>query len=207
MLNEIQEVEQYIEGKNINKKCIYRICYMLSKWYAQQGLNKIEIREQIFAWGKEYNIFINQNVNSIIYQALSDKRRLRGGENIYINQNDIDAINRRFDNNKVKLTALAILCYAKAFANEKEEVKISNLALSNWLGIDDSYMSKKIIREIIDFDFMEKTECTGSALFFNWNGNAKSKSPVYKLHIPINNSGEYSFSHNDIKKVYSDLFT
>ena len=206
MLNEIQEVQEYLDGKNIEKKCLYRICYLLAKWFAQQGNNKIEIREHIFDWGKKYNIYINQNVNNIIYQALNDKRRLRGSDMVYINQQDINEINRRFDNKRVKLIALAILCYAKCFANEKGEVKISTVALAHWLKIDNSYLGKKAIREIIDFDYMHKIENSSSEKFFNWNGDIKSKSPVYKLHIPVVNSGDYCFNDNDIYKVYSELF-
>lgn len=206
MLNEVQEVQEYLDGKNITQKRLYRICYLLAKWFAQQGKNKMEIRQEIFSWGKKYDIFINQNVNNIIYTALNDKRRLRGGDKIHISQQDVEEINKRFDNKKVKLTALAILCYAKCFANERGEVKISLLALGNWLGIDDSYLCKKIIKEILDFGFMEKLESSSGDLFFNWGGNIKSKSPVYKLSIPIGNKGEYSFNNNDIIKVYEDLF-
>ena len=207
MLNEIQEVKEYIDGKNITQKRLYRICYLLAKWYAQQGKNKMEIRQEIFAWGKKYDIYINQNVNNIIYTALNDKRRLRGDDKIYISRRDIDEINKRFDNKKVKLTALAILCYAKCFSNDKGEVKISLLALGHWLGIDDSYLSKKVIKEILDFDFMKKLESTNGDLFFNWGGNIKSKSPIFKLLVPVENNGDYCFNDNDIAKVYNDLFT
>ena len=49
MINETLLVKQYLNGENINEGIMYRICYLLSKWYKENGINsKLEIRNNIF---------------------------------------------------------------------------------------------------------------------------------------------------------------
>lgn len=204
MINEILEVQEYLDGKNINKKCLYRTCFMLAKWYKQQGLSNVEIREKIFEWGKKYNIYIKYNVNSIIYQALEDKHRLRGDEAIVrINQADIDEITRRFDSVPCRKTALGILCYAKVTADRDNEFNISALALSNWLNLNSGHMSGRYLKELLDFEYIEKVNNLST---FSWDKNVKSTSLRLKLLVPIENKGEYILEENNVDKLYSDVF-
>ena len=70
MINEILEVQEYLDGKNINKKCLYRTCFMLAKWYKQQGLSNVEIREKIFEWGKKYNIYIKYKGGILLWKKI-----------------------------------------------------------------------------------------------------------------------------------------
>lgn len=204
LINEILEVQEYLDGKNINKKCLYRTCFMLAKWYKQQGLSNVEIREKIFEWGKKYNIYIKYNVNSIIYQALEDKHRLRGDEAIVrINQADIDEITRRFDSVPCRKTALGILCYAKVTADRDNEFNISALALSNWLNLNSGHMSGRYLKELLDFEYIEKVNNLST---FSWDKNVKSTSLRLKLLVPIENKGEYILEENNVDKLYSDVF-
>ncbi len=204
MINEILEVQEYLDGKNINKKCLYRICFMLAKRYKQQGLTNVEIREKIFEWGKKYNIYIEYNVNSIIYQALEDKHRLRGDEAIVrINQDDISEITRRFDSKPCRKTALGLLCYAKVVADRDNEFNISALALSNWLSLNSGNMSSRYLKELIDFEYIEKIN-TGDT--YSWDKHTKSNSLRLKLLVPIDNKGEHILDKNNIEKLYCDVF-
>lgn len=204
MINEVLEVQEYIDGKNINKKCLYRICFMLAKWYKQQGLSNVEIRDRIFEWGQKYNIYIKYNVNSIIYQALEDKNRLRGDESVVrINQNDIDEITRRFDSVQCRKVALAILCYAKASADRDNEFNISALALSNWLNTNHSNMCNRAIKELIDFEYISKVN---SVKTYSWDNNVKSNTLAIKILVPIENKGEYTLNKNNIEELYNKIF-
>lgn len=204
MINEILEVQEYLDGKNINKKCLYRTCFMLAKWYKQQGLSNVEIREKIFEWGKTNNIYIKYNVNSIIYQALEDKHRLRGDEAVVrISQSDIDEITRRFDSASCRKTALGILCYAKVTADRDNEFNISALALSNWLNLNSGHMSGRYLKELLDFEYVEKVNNIST---FSWDKNVKSTSLRLKLLVPIENKGEYTLEENNIDKLYNEVF-
>lgn len=177
---------------------------MLAKWYKQQGLSNVEIREKIFEWGKEYNIYIKYNVNSIIYQALEDKHRLRGDEAVVrISQSDIDEITRRFDSVPCRKTALGILCYAKVSADRDNEFNISALSLSNWLHFDSGNMSGRYLKELIDFEYIAKINNSST---YSWDKNVKSTSLRLKLLVPIDNKGDYTLENNDIEKLYDDIF-
>lgn len=204
LINEILEVQEYLDGKNINKKCLYRTCFMLAKWYKQQGLSNVEIREKIFEWGKTYNIYIKYNVNSIIYQALEDKHRLRGDEAVVrISQSDIDEITRRFDSVPCRKTALGILCYAKVSADRDNEFNISALALSNWLNLNSGNLSALYLKELNDFEYIQKIK---NEKTYSWDKNVKSNSLRMKLLVPIENKGDYILGNNDIEKLYDDIF-
>lgn len=203
MINEVLEVQEYLNGKNITDKNLYRICYMLAKWFKEQGKSHIEIRQSIFQWGKINNVFIKYNVNNIIYQALEDKRRLKENVIIKINNNDIFEITKRFDSKNCKLVALAILCYAKCYANRDNEFIISATALSNWLHINHGNLCGKYIPELIDFGFVTKVY---SEKTYSWNKNIKSKSLCLRLEIKFSNSGDFQLRDNLIEDLYNEIF-
>jgi hypothetical protein len=178
---------------------------MLAKWYKEHGLSHIEIRQSIFDWGKKYNIFIKYNLNNIIYQALDDKQRLKDNVVIKINQHDIEEINKRFDSKSTRLTALAMLCFAKAYADRDKEFNISSVALSCWLNIDDSNLRSIYIKELIDFDYILKVENPKNN--FSWNKKSKSKTSRYKINTTLSNTGEYQLQDNNIFSLYEQIFS
>lgn len=204
VINEVLEIQEYLKGKNISEKHLYRICFLIAKWYKQQGLSNVEIREKIFEWGQKYKIHIKDNVNSIIYNVLNDEKPLRGNETVVkISRNDINEIIRRFDNEKVRKIALAILCYAKVSADRNGEFNISALSLSNWLKINYGNMCSRYFKEMIDFEYIQKV-CGSST--FTWNKNTKSTTLRLKLLVPVENDGEFVLNGNDIDGLYNDVF-
>ena len=198
LINEVLEVQGYLNGENINKKCLYRICFLLAKWFKQQGMSHIEIRQAIFDWGKKYHVYIEYNLNSIIYQALEDKQRLK--DNIVIK---ITEIKNRFDTKNTRLTALAMLCIAKGYADRDREFQVSIIALSVWLNISNTHLSGIYIKELVDFDYLEKIN---SEKIFSWNKKTKSKHVRYKIKVPLFNNGTYELVNNDIHRLYSEIF-
>ena len=202
MINEVIEVKEYLSGKNINKKILYRICYLLAKWYKEEGLSQLEIRDAIFSWGKKHDVFIKYSVNNIIYKVLEDKTRLKDNISIKINKADIEEINRRFDKKNTKLTALALLCYAKACANRDKEFDISSVALSNWLGINSGDMSTYYLREVIDFEYITKISTPSNT--FKWDTSKQNSG--YRINVDIHNSGNYTLKDNDILDLYFQIF-
>jgi len=203
LINEIIEVQEILKGKKVNDKCLYRTCYLLAKWFDEHNKTHIETRQEIFKWANTYGYWINYDLNSIIFQAFKDKRRLTDNLKIYINQYDIDEINNRFDRRKTKLVAFSILCYAKAFANSKKEFSLSVSALSDWIHVNQGDISSKFIPELINFEYINKIQNNNS---FTWNKTIKSKSLDLKILVSIENSGEYCLEDNNINELFNNIF-
>lgn len=202
MINEVIEVKGYLDGKNINKKNLYRICYMIAKWYKEQGFKSLEIRKKIFDWGKENNIYIKYNVNNIITSVFKDNERLKDYVNVKINKRDIDEINKRFDSRVTKLVALAMLCYAKAHANGNKEFSISSVALSAWINKSSNHLRSRYIKELIEFGYLSLVSTPRNT--YAWN-NAE-KNSVYRINVDIHNSGDYVLVDNNILDLYNSIF-
>lgn len=200
MINEVVECENYLDGKNINKRNLYRICYLLAKYFKEQGMSHIDIRNSIFEWAKKNNIYIHYNLNKIIYHAVADKKRLKDNIIIKINDKDIKEIINRFDSKNTRLTALAILCYAKAYANRDGEFTLSSISLGAWINIVDQNLRSRHIKELIDFEYISRANKSSG-----WNKN-NGRSQKYKINVDIHNSGKYCLIDNNIIGLYEDIF-
>lgn len=207
LINEILEIKEWLNGENINTRCMYRTCYMLTKWYKEQGLSYTEIRDKIFAWGKENNVYIDFNLSSVVHRALEDYVPLRGDQTvIHINEDDVLEIKRKFDRKPYRKTALGILCYAKAVADEYNEFDISVLAFSYWLKTNIGNMSARYIKGLVADGYVKKIN---KDKLFPWDKKTeppKSKSLRMEILVPIENNGDYILVGNDIDRLYSDIF-
>lgn len=202
MINEVIEVKNYIDGKNINKTDLYRACFLLAKWYKGQGQSHADIRSSIFGWAAKHNIYIKYNVNKIIYKAAEDNHGLKDNTTVKISKKDVAEITSRFDSKPVKLTALAILCYAKAHADRECTFDISSVSLSAWLGINDSNLRNRYLKELVDFGYISKLSTPKNT--YKWeNPDVNCK---YRLNVDIHNNGNITLTDNDIKGLYSELF-
>ena len=205
MVNEIYETQQYLEGKSIVTNNLYRVCYLLVCHYKEKGYKKMEIREALFEWGKQHNIFIKYNVNNIINRVFdSDKAILLKAPVVKINKQDITEIKKRFDDNKTRLVALAMLCYAKAHGNEDGEFNISSVGLGAWLNINRKALRIKYIKELIEYDFI--TEIEKPLNNMRWEQPYDSQSTQYRINFPVHNSGKATLINNDIRLLFSEVF-
>lgn len=203
MIDEAVVVKNLLDGKHIHKKCLFRNCYLLAKYYKQQGLSQIDIREAIFKWGKEHDVFITYNINNIIRKVMQDKQRLKDNIAIYVSEDDVAQITRRFDNKNVRKLALALLCYAKANADRDGEFSISSVELGAWIGIDNSNILSRHLPELVDFGYIQKENSRPS---FTWDKAEKYKHLTLKMLVPFNNRGEYALRENDIAELYKECF-
>ncbi len=206
MLNEKNEINALLNGERINKIYTYRSCYLLAKYYKSLGYDHIEIRKQIFNWGKTYGVYITDDLNSIIQRAINDKKELAENIEIKINNSDIDEIITRFDKYNTRLTAFAILCFAKKYADKNGLFYISRIGLSNWIGINQTSLSKRHIKELIDFGYLEKVSKNEIKLIRIKNKQV-SKMIIYKIKVPYKNDGEYTVVDYDIRKEYENILT
>jgi len=205
MINEVYEVSQYLQGNDITEKKLYRVRYLMAKFYKEQGLQKFEIRDQIFEWGKRNGIYFTFSINTVIYRAFEDTRPLRNNTKVFINEDDIKFINKRFDSIKVKTVALAVLCYAKVNADKDNEVNISTVDFANWLHMQQPHISARYIPELVDFNMLQRVDA--EKCYFSWNEKkAFSKNRRYKINMVLKNEGTYVLENNNILKLAEEIF-
>ena len=201
LINERLEAETYLRGENINKRCVYRMCYLIAKYYLEHGVDALETRERIFDWLKRNNIYISSSLSGIVYKASVDGVVLRGETPIYISENDVEEIRRRFDTKNTRMLALALLCYGKAAADRNGECAFSALAMSNWISMDNSSMLKRYMPQMYTFSFVEKVKPK-----YKWDKDQKDKMTHIKFSIPLENSGQYKLDGNNIAELFSRIF-
>lgn len=179
----------------------------MAKWHHEQGLSRLEIREKIFEWGKENNLYIKYNINNDVISKIYkyDPPKLKSVE-VKINQQDIENINRRFDNRKTKLVALAMLCYSKAHSGSDGYFNLSSMHLSFWLNMNKRGLRQRYIRELIEYEFLNEYPQNKPTSYKTWDVAFEEQSTRYKLTIPVVNAGEFVLGSNDIKKLYAEIF-
>lgn len=204
MINELLEVQQNLNGENIDKDSLQRTCFLLARWYKEQGYDHLRTREAIFAWANKYHLRITFSLNSIINTVMADKIKLRGDVDVYINKNDVQQITCRFDSKNAKIIALAILCYAKVVAEDGEWFDMSEAALAKWVDIRRSNVSSYYMKEMVNYGYLDKTKPKKAT--YTWNRTTHAKRAKLKLHVPIQNVGEYKLVDNDIERLYREVF-
>lgn len=203
MLNEMNEVNALLNGERINKKYTYRSCYLLAKYFKSLGYEHIKIRQEIFNWANKYGITIVDDLNSIIQKAFKDKKQLISNVEIKVSKEDIDEIVKRFDKYNTRLTAFAILCFAKRYADKNGMFYISLIALSNWIGIDQTALSSRYINELIDFGYIEKV--TENERNKRLKSRYISKTIIYKIKVNYKNEGNNIIKDYNIRKEFEEI--
>lgn len=203
MIDQSIEVSRLLSGK-FSKQNLYTSFYLLSKYYAEQGLELSEISKSVFKWAKSHGLFVKYDLNIIAKKAKEDKLKLTNNVEVYINQEDIDNINSWFYNKNTKLIALAVLCYAKVNSNKNREFSISSYDIGAWVDIHHSSIRRRYLNELIEFGYLEKIKVPVNSK--NWNNSKEDGCTRYKLNVDYYNSGEYKLIDNDIYKLYKEIF-
>jgi len=206
LLNEKNEITALLNGERINKKYTYRSCYLLAKHFKSLGYDLVKTREEIFSWANKYKIYITDDLNSIIQRAFDDKKDIAEIIEIKINKEDIEEIIKRFDKYNTRLTAFAILCFAKKHANKNGMFYMSKIGLSNWIGIEQANLSNRYIKELIDFSYIEKVS-KNDIKHIRIKNKQVSKMLIYKIKVKYNNIGEYIIEDYDIRKEFENIIT
>ena len=204
MINEILEAKDYIAGKNINKNNLYRTIYLMAKYHIMQGVPIPDIRQKIFDWGRENNIWIKYSVNDITIRAAEDRKKLSSPESVNVSNEDVARIVKLFDTPRVQCCALALLCYAKVYANKNGEFPLSSIPFSNWVGIDRSYFQRKVVKELDMFGYVKVINVPQKKP--RWDEGEHLATTRYKMLVPYDNVGEYKLNGNDIQLLFRELF-
>lgn len=207
MINEILRVEELLKGEGVNENCLYGMVYLISKYYKEKGLPFVEIRQKIFEWGRQYNYYFDFMINPIIYRTIDDKVPLRGDDTvIYINDNDIAEITKRFDRKSERRTALAMLCYAKATADKHNRFYLSMSQMGGWLNYAKTNMSNRYMKALTDYKYIKKLDNNKKWVLGKKVVPNKSKCLQIEMLVPIENHGDYMLVGNDIDRLYSEIF-
>ena len=203
MINERVEVRDYLQGKNLHRDIEYRICLLLAKWYYEQGNTTVSaIREKLKIWAKENNFYFNVSMNTIASRVIDGQMKLQGDFPIYINDTDIGIIQRDFDSYYERIVALAVLCYAKAYAKDNK-FKISQIALEHWLNINHRTLSK-YFKMLEEFDYIGKVQ--GGDIHSWYNKYVVAESYTYEILVPCENTGKYQLVAHNIFDLYDVIF-
>ena len=203
MINQRLEVEAYLEGKPADSKGAYRICCLIAKYYLEQGLSPLEVREKIFAWASAQGLHLTCSVNKAIRQAAGDRKSLRGNIPIQISLQDAEEIRRRFDTKNCRLLALALLCCAKCEGDARGEFSVSLQALAQWTGIAAQNISQRHLPELIRYAYVLRVGGGGG---FSWDRQVKSRCLRLRLLVPLDSFGPWALEDNDLLALYRQIF-
>lgn len=207
MINEKYQVDEILSGKNIGRYSQFRICYLLAKHYKDEGLAPVDVRIKIFDWAKDKQCYITENVNNVIQSVFKENKPLVSSVNIYVSQDEIDDINKRFDLMTSKITALAILCFAKCYADKNGYVKIPQQELSAWVGVGRQHLSSNIIPELIAFGYLECPDKYQKKRHNKATDRYRYSSKTYKMAVPFTAQDGYEFDGGDILSFYQKIFS
>lgn len=207
MINEYLMAKSFLENDGVKKRNLFHTVYLLVKYFYEENLERLEIREKIFEWAKKYNYFLPFDVNMIINMVFErDKTKLTRNEFVYVTEEEIKEIKTRFTSSKVQLVAFAFLCYSKSHANESGEFSISMDAMAAWLQISRTMLFRKYLVELIGFGYIEKCGIKKYYLAKARTSALKNKANRYKLLVPVSKSNTGEKVDNDILSAFKRLF-
>lgn len=203
MLNEIEAVKSYLNGKYISPRAIDDYIYQISKYYKEQGKEKYEVRIIILNWLKENNLHF-RDINNNIDNAYETKTKLKGDFKIYINKNDIECINNSADFNTVKKIALFLTIYSKINSDQDGWFKIRVSMLSEWAHSPFGKLNQRI-NQLCDYKFVEVPDHGGYEKYLrSKNGDKRMKM---KICHEVINDGTYCIENNeDFENLFNRIF-
>lgn len=204
MINEVTEVRKYFIGE-IDGKSLYRVVYMMAKYHKHNGLPMRDALATILEWVRINKVTLNFSPMSCIYAAYQNQRELDEGMKVSISEKDKNMILRFAYSESEKLLALALMCYAKAFADKKGVFKLSFSALAQWLGLDRSNLYRRHLKALIAFGYVAQHETPEALKAWSRDGGSGNE---YELLAPYDKGGEYELIDNDIhdlcRRVFAD---
>lgn len=208
LINEVCEVKNYLSGRPVSGRGTYRAVYQLARWYTQEGLSFQEIREYIIDWLRSCGHTPQNDINAIIQKARKEKTPLKNID-VYINRTDIQRIRDVSTSNPVKKLALALLCYAKVYADKYNRFSISITALSDWCGITRQHISTRYLPELIKTGYVSKDANNGNGA--SWYDKKRQTgarhAPIQlRINVPVHNSGQFMLEENDFDALYQRTF-
>ena len=205
MIDEVAEVKQYLDGKGIeDAKNIYRACYMITKYYKKLGLSRKDAFLKVAEWVRQYDLTFDFSLISCVSAAYDNEVELRCGTTVRISRADAESIKMYARNKAERRVALALMCCAKAMAEHDGSFVASSSALASWLGMDAGNLQRRQLKHLQDYGFMERVDNNGALK--GWKKNYYRAAYRFRLLVPFSNDGEWELEHNDIRRLYGQVF-
>lgn len=162
-------------------------------------MNSLQVKEAITKWKTENHYWFHCNVLQAISHARKHNGEIRRDTTVYISDEDVYEINRRFENKNVKFLALAILAYAKATADKYGVCNISMVGLATWLDLDYTSV-KRWLNVMIEYAYLVKINVPKR------EGQIRNPVTQIRMLVPLKNDGRYVVHGNDIAALANELF-
>lgn len=204
MINEKIDAERYLQGEGLYRDVEYRICYLLSKLFYEQGNTTVpQIRDKLKQWAQDNDFYLKVSMNSVAERVINGDAMLQGQTPVYISTSDVATIKDKFDTYEERLVALAVLCYAKAYADYNGRFTLSASALSHWLTFQSKHL-RKYLNRLIDLEYIK---LVSKGDINSWYKNTVVVTiDTYKMIVPFDNVGEFELVDNNIEQLYEDAF-
>ena len=204
MINEKIDAERYLQGEGLYRDVEYRICYLLSKLFYEQGNTTVpQIRDKLKRWAQDNNFYLKVSMNSVAERVINGDAMLQGQTPVYISTSDVATIKSKFDTYEERLVALAVLCYAKAYVDYNGQFTLSASALSHWLTFQPKHL-RKYLNRLIDLEYIK---LVSKGDINSWYKNTVVVTiDTYKMIAPFDNVGEFELVDNNIEQLYEDAF-
>jgi hypothetical protein len=206
VLNERNEINALLEGKRLDKKHTYHSCFMMCKYFINQGITDMyEIKLELKKWADKFgaNIFTN-DLNYLICRVIKENEPIVEQVEVRFSEQEIEDIKFRFDRYNSRLVAFSILAFAKEHMNRDKIFTIGHVALSNWIGVSRSQINQ-YITELINFKFIEKVT-KENLVHFRYTNKVMSSSSYYKLLIKTYNEGDIIFLDDNVRNEFEKIF-
>ena len=164
----------------------------------------IGIRNKLKDWAKENDFFFEVAMNPIATRVIENDMRLKSGMSVFINDDDINLIADRFDTYEERLMALAILCYAKLYADDNGVLKLSQSSISHWTKLNRRTVAK-YMKVLEDLEYITKEEQGETKSWYSTT--VITLLDKYRVCVPLFNVGYFEINDNDIVGLYHRIFS
>jgi len=205
MVDEVAEVKQFLDGKHLeHKRDYYRACYLITRFYKKLGHSEEQTFLEVAAWVRKYELKLDFSLAGCVAAAYANPYDLRCGTTVRISQQDAEYIRMYSTNKQDRRVALALLCCAKAYANERGEFNASSCALATWLGMDSANIRSRHIDRLDRLGYLKRIDRVDT--MHGWQKNYWRTSYRFKILVPYDLDGEWVLMHNDIQTLYEQVF-
>ena len=179
---------------------------LIAKYCYEQGMrNPYDIVKYLKEWAKRYNFFLTVSMINIAQRVINDRMTLCCAE-VGVDDSEVEMIRSISKNSTQEKFALAILCYAKAYANSKGVFKISKSAFAHWLGFGDRIANMNpYFQFLIDTGYIKKHVLTNINSWYK--KTVVSTLNEYIIVADYNKDDkQYTLHDNNIDQLYEEAF-
>lgn len=202
MLNELERINDILNGRNINPYEMRTNCRLLTRYYYESGVtDPKEIRKLIFSWANQYKLYIKLSVKHLIAEELEIYRPINE-KAVYISSYEINELKKLSKKKTVRRAMLGMLCYAKIF-NIDNIIDINIKDFANWIGYSNvSNFYNYALKEMLKINFVRDVED-----YTKWKNGYITKC-TRKLYINFGvdrNEGEYVLADDNFIKFFAEI--